>query len=374
MPPFAKAQLVLLELAAAAVLGGLTTHTFWRWVGVAGGGVLLALAILPWRRRWLYQTVVSWAGLVRRRRAGRGLRQSEAGLAGVLGPYEIELAPGGSTGPDLGVVRTGSTWCLPLALGLDDVLNDDAPVPLDVLTGLLRVEDVPVSSVRLVTLTTPARAHPQAPAGPAAPMTQLAARYLLLTVDSRRARDAIAARGGTRAAVHQILRRCAVTAERVLPAVGVGVRRLDEAGVSTLFSAWMGPADPGGDPGAPRHSRPRALESWRDVRAAGTWSTVFAVSGAGDDVADRVARLAAAAPTPVVATCLLLEPSPRGRGPARASLLVRLSAPESARRADAAASLGLVARAFDLVLQRVEGEQAHLLRATSPLGVVPGEA
>jgi hypothetical protein len=52
-----------------------------------------------------------------------------------------------------------------------------------------------------------------------------------------------------------------------------------------------------------------------------------------------------------------------------ASMLVRLSAPVTAPREDAADSLGLLAQAFDLQLQRAAGEQANLLRATTPLGV-----
>jgi hypothetical protein len=50
-------------------------------------------------------------------------------------------------------------------------------------------------------------------------------------------------------------------------------------------------------------------------------------------------------------------------------MLVRLSAPVTAPREDAADSLGLLAQAFDLQLQRAAGEQANLLRATTPLGV-----
>jgi Putative type VII ESX secretion system translocon, EccE len=194
-------------------------------------------------------------------------------------------------------------------------------------------------------------------------VTPLAARYCLLTVDTRRAADAVAARGGTQAAVHQILRRCALHAEGVLSTAGLSVRRLDEAAVQALFTAWMGPR-------APQVGRraPRSEESWRDVRVAGTWSTVFAVTGEGPDVTDRVARLAAAAPTPVVATTLLLQ-RVGNRSDIQASLLMRLSGPGSVSETGAVDWLSRFARTVGLIVQRLDGEQGPLLRATTPLGI-----
>ncbi len=356
------AQLVLVELAAAAAAGGIALaggrRGAWFVAGVAVGALVLIPAIVPLRGRWLYQLAQSWAGLrLRRRRIAAG-----SGLAGLLGDYRVESVAAGSRGGVIGVVRSGTTWSLPLALGLDSVFNDDVPVPLRLLTDLLRVEDVALSSVRLFTLVAPAQTSARAPAGPGAPATPLAARYCLITLDSRRAADAIAARGGGTLAVHQILRRSAVHAEQVLATAGLTVHRLDENAVASLFATWMGPA------ATPTQGGDQPEESWTGVRVAGTWSTVFAVTGAGDDVVDRVSRLAALAPTPVVGTSLVLQPvGPRGR--IEATMLVRLSASASGPRADALSALGLLAQAFDLDLKRVDGEQATLLRATTPLGV-----
>jgi hypothetical protein len=236
-------------------------------------------------------------------------------------------------------------------------------VPVDLLTGLLSIEDVSLSSVRLVTLTAPAQLPAYAPPGPAAPVTPLAARYCLLTLDTRRAADAVAARGGTQAAVHQILRRCALHAEGVLSRAGLSVRRLDEGAVQALFAAWLGPQTPATGRGAQT-----AVESWRDVRVAGTWSTVFAVTGDGPDLTDRVARLAAAAPTPVVATTLLLQ-RVGSRGDIQASLLMRLSAPGSVSETGAVDWLSRFARTFGVIVQRLDGEQGPLLRKTTPIGI-----
>jgi type VII secretion protein EccE len=359
VPQLTKPQLVLIELAGAAVLGGLEFRGVWLPIGAGAAVVLVALAVVPLHRRWLYQLAVSWGGLaLRRRRSAR-----VPGLAGLLGDYRVESVPAGSRGKSVGVVRSGTTWSLPLVLALDGVLNDDAPVPIQLLAELLRVEDVPLSSVRLLTLTTPPQVPAQAPPGPLAPLVPLAARYCLLTLDTRRAAEAVASRGGSEAAVHQILRRCAVHAEQVLSTAGLSVRRLDQPAVESLFATWMGPAtSPTGRRGQ------QTVESWTDVRVAGTWSTVFAVTGEGADLADRVSRLAAVAPTPVVATALVLQPAEFGDG-VQGTMLVRLSSPDSAPREDAAKSLNLLAQAFDLTLQRMDGEQGQLLRATTPVGV-----
>ena len=358
MPRPTQVQLVALEVAAAVVLGGLALHGRWAVAGIAVGVVVVLCAALPVEGRWLHQVVLSWFGMRRRRRRlARSL-----GLAGLVGEYAIELVPGGSAGVPIGVIRHGSTWSIPLVLGLDDVFNDDRPIPLALLTELLRAEDIPLSSVRLLTITTPARVPSGAPAGPFPPLDQLAARYCLLTLDSRSAGDAIAARGGSEAAVAQILRRATVHAEQVLAGAGISTARLDEPGVAGLFTAWLGPVSP-----ATGRRAHQGAESWRDVRVAGTWSTVAAVAGRGADVADRVARLAAAAPTPIAATTLVLRPVRAGSS--SATMLLRLSAPDTAPHRDAMGALALLAHAYDLDLQRMGGEQGALLAATTPVGL-----
>lgn len=359
MPQPVVSQLVLIEVAGAAVLGGYAINTWCYVTGAVVAAVLLIMALVPYRRRWLFQVLASRCGLLTR----RSHDATRSGLAGLFGDYTVEAVDGRRGGGSLGVVRSGTSWSLPLELSLDGVFNDDAAVPVGLLAGLLRIEDVALSSVRLFTLTTTAVTSAHAPAGPAAPMTQFAARYCLLTLDTRRSAEAIAARGGSVASIHQIMRRSAVHAEQVLATAGLSVRRLDADAVAGLFGTWMGPAAP--VPGRRGHS---TSETWADVRVGGTWSTVFAVSGAGSDLVDRVNRLAAVAPTPVVATSLVLEPGRRSAA-VDATLLMRMSAPDSIAPRDAFDSLALLARAYDLVLQRVDGEQAHLLRATTPLGV-----
>ncbi len=373
MPRFAFSQLALLEVAAAGALGGLAAGGAWRVVGPAAGVVVLLSAVLPLECRWLYQAAASWSGLMLRRHRRRRRSGSRGGLEALVGEYTVVTVPGGGSGADLAVVRAGTTWCLPLLLGLDAVLNDDAPVPVRVLAELLAVEDVPLSSVRLFTLTTPARV----PAGSDRTLNPTAARYCLITLDTRRAGEAIAARGGGSRAVEQILRRCAAHADRTFAMSGISVRRLREPAVHGLFASWLGP--PGASGG---RRRDRAGESWGEVRVAGTRSVSFAVGGSGDDLLDRVAQLAAAAPGAVVGSTLLLRRTPGrvhatdGRRPhprdLEAAMIVRVTSPDDLADADTGRAMTVLARAYGLVVQRAGGEQGTVLSATVPIGV--GEA
>ncbi|MGI8762157.1 MAG: type VII secretion protein EccE [Jatrophihabitantaceae bacterium] len=358
MPKPTLMQFVLLELALAAVVGGLAEKRAWPAVGAGVAAVLAVLAVVPLRRRWAYQLALSWLAMMRRRQGVRG-----PGLQTLLGGYQVRtIAPSGH-GTQFGVVRVGSMWTLPLELDCDGVCNDDAPVPVDQLAALLRVEDVPLASVRLLTVLAPARPAPHAPLGPVAPAPRVAARYCLLTLDTIAAAEAVAARGGTDAAVQQILRRCALRCEQILAAVGVRVRRLDERAVTALFASCMGPAA-----ARPDGSLPATVESWRGIRVAGTWSVSFAVAGGGQRTPDALTQLAAGAMTPVVVTCLVLR-RPGRHEQLQAMLLLRLSGPGAAPDTVALARTAEQAAAAGLVLQRLDGEHGNLLRATTPVGM-----
>ena len=355
VPRVTVVQLVLLELAAAAAAGGLTKHGRWLIAGIAVAVVLFALAVVPLGGRWAYQLVQSYVALVRRRRAVRG-----PGLQSLLGGYQVTTVPAGRQGTTFGAVAVGNTWTVPVEVALDRVLNDDAAVPVDQLATLLRVEDVPMASVRLVTVLSPA------PHGPATTrLPHVVARYVLVTLDLATASAAVAARGGSDAAVAQILRRCALRAEEVLSANGLTVRRLDETAVGALFAGLFGPSSVVGG-----GALPRTVETWRDIRVAGTWSMSFAVRGSGADIADRVLALASTAPVPVAVTSLVLRRSGRGvGGSVTASLLLRVSGPGHEPDRSIATVLADRARESGLTLQRLDGEQGAVLRATTPVGV-----
>lgn len=358
LPRVTVAQLVLLELAAAAAAGGVAEQAGWLIAGVAAAVVLLAAAVVPVGGRWAYQLVQSYLTMLRRRHAVRG-----PGLQSLLGGYQVTTVPAGRQGTTFGAVAVGNTWTVPIEVGLDRVLNDDLPVPVGQLATLLRVEDVPLASVRLVTVASPAPRGSSGVAGGAPP--HVVARYVLLTLDLATASAAVAARGGSDAAVAQILRRCALRAEEVLSANGLTVRRLDEAAVAALFASLFGPSSV-----APGGALPPTVETWRDIRVGGTWSMSFAVRGGGADVADRLLALASTAPVPVAVTSLVLRRSARGGvSGVAATLLLRVSGPGQDPDRSIATVLADRARESGLTLQRIDGEQGAVLRATTPVGV-----
>ncbi len=355
MPEFTRVQLVLLELAVAAFAAGFALHALWRWAGLGAAIVLGALAVVPLQRRWAYQLLLSYLGMVRRRRSIRG-----PGLQSLLGGYRVVTVPPGRQGIAFGAVRVRTSWTVPLELGLDGLLNDDAPIPLDQLATLLRVEGVPLSTVRLVTLVSPAR--PGVASGSLAGPPRLASRYCLLTLNVGAAPAAIAERGGSDAAVGQVLRRCVVRAEEVFEACGARVRRLDDTGVAGLFAVLLGPA--ASPPDGTLHP---TVETWRDIRVAGTSSTTFAVVGTGADVTDRLAELAGRAPTATAVTTLVLRLARRDE--LRTTLLLRISGPGTSSDRAAASEVEKLAGEVGLVLQRLGGEQGTLLGATTAVDV-----
>lgn len=328
-------QVVLLELAAAGTLCGLAAGAGWAPVGVLIGVLLLAAAVVPVHGRWLYRVVGSWLALQRRRAAVRG-----PGLQSLLGGFVLQTVPAGGRSEPFAVVRTGTSWALPLEI------TGDAAVPKKLLLTLLQVEDVPLASARVLTLAAAAR---------------LPRRFCLLTLDAATAGDAMAARGGSEAALQQILRRCVLRAEQVLASAGIAVVRLDLAALEALFDSCLGAAVLGGA------AVGTGRESWRDVRVAGTWSTGYAAPAAG---ADQLSLLVAGSRIPLAATCVVARRTgPRGEPTTTAYL--RLTGPGAARDLGALDAVLDRARGAGLRLRRLDGEQAPVLAATIPVAV-PG--
>ncbi|KRF14204.1 type VII secretion protein EccE [Nocardioides sp. Soil796] len=353
MSLLSRPRLVLLEIAAAAALVAVAFKGIWMPAGGVVAVVAAALALVSVRRRGLHQVVRSWLAMRSRRSRLRG-----QGIASLTGDsYEVVSVPTAGGGVPVGAIRDATTWSVPLALPLAGVFNDDAPIPLERLATLLTVEDVPLSSVRLVTMTAPATAGN--PAGPVAPAPRLAMRHLVLTLDTVYAADVIAQRGG-HAAIHQILRRCVLRAEEVLASAGVEVRRLTEKVVAMDSASCLGPV-----PMSPDGTLPSATESLNDVRLEGSMSMTFAVSG--DDAVTKLDQLAAVLPVPIVATSAVLQPGPLHRHPTLL-LLLRLSGPTEVVQG-AVDHLDSVSRDLGLRINRVLGEQVPLLKATTLLGV-----
>ncbi|MGN6606882.1 MAG: type VII secretion protein EccE [Jatrophihabitans sp.] len=342
MPQPTREQLLLVEVAGAAGVGGVAAGGVWRIVGVAAGVLVLLVALAPVGRLWLYQAVPAWWSLRGRRRQARS-----AGLVGLVGEFEVVPVPATTRGRAFAAIRSGSTWSVPLEVALDGVLADDRPVPLEALRSLVRVEDVVLGSVRLLTVAHTASPVAAAPLGPLPPLPHRAGRYVVLTLDAYRSVDAINARGGTDAAVTQILRRCSVRADEVLTAAGLRVRLLDEAATQDLLAEVFGP--PGG---------PVAADETRGgVRIPGGWSRT-----GGLDAAHRTADLGglyAALPGRTVVDAVLATPEGDG---VRVERVVRVMGGEQPRE------LADGARRAGVRLRTARGDQASLLCATSALG------
>ncbi len=207
------------------------------------------------------------------------------------------------------------------------------------------------------------------PARPAAPPPHSWPRATCCSPStSRRASAAVAARGGTDAAVAQILRRCALRAEEVLSANGLTVRRLDEAGggraVREPVRPVLGRAPDGALPPTvetlarhPRRPAPGRSSFAVTRRRAPTSPTGCSRSRAPRRRRSRSPRWCCGARPRVAlgdAATLLLRVSGPGPGPR----------PLDRHRAGRPG-----ARDCGLTLQRLDGEQGALLRATTPVGV-----
>jgi type VII secretion protein EccE len=360
-PRFTVVQLVLLEIAAAAVVCGLAAKHGWQAVGIGIAALLLLLSIVPAQRRWLYQALGARLRLTGRKRVQR----RHTGLASLAGPYEVvDVATSG--GAPIAVIRAGTIWAVPLELRQDSVFNDDAGVPLGGLESLLKIEDVSLASVRLLNIVTPAVVPSSAPTGPTPQLARDATRYCVLTLDTMLAAAALADRGGSEAAITQILRRCAMRAEEVFGGARLRVETLDESTAHRVLDNCLGPSAPVSTPAAAA-----TAESASGIRVGGTYSTTVAIGGAAGVALARLVELLPYLPGRVAATSLILSPD-RRRGGAQSTLLVRVSAPADRSVGDLNGQVRKLLSQAGLPVQRVSGEQGELLRASTPLGLSEG--
>lgn len=354
MPLAALSRLVLLEVAAAA---GLVAYAFrgpWVVVGSVVAVVCAALALVGVQGRPLHAVIGSWLGM-RTRRVGRGGRRREGG--GEV--FRVVTVPSAGRGAEVGAIQGERTWSVPLELPLGSVVNADAPIDLDRMATLLRVEGVPLANVRVVTVVWPAMPAAEGLVGSTPRPVQRASRHLVLTLDTAHAADVIVERGGP-PAIHQILRRCVLRAEEVLHASGVEVTRLSERAVAAAAAGAVGRTATG-----PDVSLLATGESMGRLDLADGAAHTFVVSG--PDVLLRLGDLAQQVPAPVVATSVVLEHDEAGRVPHLTVLLRVSGAPEVV--ANANDPLAAAAAAMGLRVSPVLGAQLPLFQATTLLGV-----
>ena len=354
MPHASLARLVLLEIATGSALVAVAFRGAWLPVGVGVALVCAALALVTVHRRPLHAVVGSWLGL-RLRRAGRGRRQDVRPSE----RFQVVTVPPAGRGAAVGAIQGDTTWSVPLSLPLTGIVNDDPVLDLDRVAALLRIEGVPLSSVRVVTVAWPAMPGPAELVGTAPRPSQRVSRHLVLTLDTAYAADVIAERGGP-PAIHQILRRCVLRAEELLHASGVEVNRLSEPAVAAAAAGTLGRL-----PHGPDVSLLALSESMGQVELADGTARTFVVTG--PEALARLGELAEAVPAPVVATSVVLQADGPGHVPV-VTVLMRISGATAVVEA-AVAPLMAASAQLGLRVDPVVGGQLPLLQATTLLGV-----
>lgn len=346
----------MLEVGLAAGAVGYAYGGMWFPIGVGVAVLCASFALLSLGGRGIDRIVASWVAMRFRRAGVRG-----QGISSLTrDEYDVITVPPGSRGVTMGAVREGTLWSVPLELPLLDVLNEDPALPLDGLASLLSIEGVPLASVRLVTLTSPSRVPSNPAAGPLGPMSRLATRYLVLTLDTLAAADIIAERGGD-AAVPQILRRLVLRAEDVLSAANVPSRRMSRSAVLSHGDSCLGPVTPGPDGAVPPID-----EEFAQVEIGGAVS--MTVTLVGPDVLAKLDPITAGLGVPVLATSVVIRPGPPPLRTPTVTILLRLTGSASELQA-AERQLDALTDQLGLSSHRYLGEQAPLLKATTLLGV-----
>lgn len=354
MPLASRPRLVLLEMAAG---GGLVAYAFagvWLPIGVATALVCLVLALVTVHRRPLYGVIGSWVAMrARRPRGGRRGAPRPRDL------HRVVTVPPAGRGAAVGAIQGETTWSVPLAMPLNGVLNDDPSLDLDRVAALLRIDGVPLASVRVVTVVWPPMPAPDGFAATGPRPAQRASRHLVLTLDTAYAADVIVERGGP-PAIHQILRRCVLRAEELLHATGVQVARLSDRAVADAAAGAVGRTATG-----PDVSLMATGESFGQLELADGTARTFVVTGPG--ALSLLAELAQQVLAPVVATSVVLEPGGPGRTPT-VTALMRVSGARDvvARAVDPLVAAGA---ALGLRVHPVTGGQLPLFQATTLVGV-----
>jgi type VII secretion protein EccE len=361
------AQLLMVDVGLGAIAAALGLLSATDGIGTLLGAIALVIlgaalvlgSVIRIRGRWAYQHLLAWARL---RRSGRRMRitptdpaaPAPAPLFALTGGYAIETIPGPRQS-SLGAVSCGTAWTVALEVMADDLLNDDPGLPLGDLPSLLTIEGVTLAQVRVLTLAAPA--HAGQPGEPAA-LPRSAARICLLTLDTRTAADALNARGGSMAALAQILRRCVLRAEEMLASHGLASRPVDAPAMTRLLDASLGlHALAAGD--AQPHER------WAHVSFGAGQAVSVALGGdasRGLAVADE---LLATLPGAVTASAVIVSGS---SAEPLTTLLVRASTLD-AGGTDIAARIEGAAHARGLRVDALRGRQRDALLLTVPLVV-----
>ncbi|WP_431965539.1 type VII secretion protein EccE [Actinacidiphila sp. bgisy160] len=392
--PVRVQQLVLIELALALLLGGWLIHK-------VAGPVVAAVIALPLvlfglvRRRgrpmpeWM---AAARALKARQRRNAVGVPQgTDPGFVPVV-ECDPALRTYGYTDEreqrEIGMVGDGTFLTAVVQVqAVDEPLRPARGVrslPLDLLNGLLTVDDIRLASVQVVQHTQPAPAPhlpPQAVAArsyaPLQAQSQtpgLRLTWIAIKLDPELCPEAVRARGGGMAGARRALLRAADHLVSRLVGTGLEARVLTEPEIiaAVATSSCVNPlATTGGAALDGSRQARRTSESARAWRCDDRWHTTYWVSrwpqlGSGATALPDLVGLLTSSPALASTFSLVLAP-----GGSRAALLsgyVRLTGRSENELVEARRQLERRATASRLGLVRLDREQVPGILATLPLG------
>lgn len=371
-------QVVALQAAVAAVLA---TAVRKGWPLIPAGGfalVVLALTLVRYRGRWLYQALAVRLRYQARCRTQPPAEPGDLRLAALREVFP-ELDVTGITlrsGERIGIGYDGRAWVGVVAVqASEDVLprpQQVAWLPIRELAEALVVDDIQLSSVQVVRYTSPA------PAGLLPAQSPVALAYqqlnvlrtpssqhvwIALRLDPALCPEAIEARGGGSEGAQRAVKRCVARVLELLESAGVQGRALDEESLRSVLALAGGvraiPAPPG---------TRRTTEAWTYWQGDGTVHVSWWIKSWPDRgiPMQTLQDIAASVPALTCSVSLALHPvqteGSRFRG------LVRLTAGSPAAANAAGEALQRAAAAAGIMLYRLDGEQALGLATTLPLG------
>jgi type VII secretion protein EccE len=308
-----------------------------------------------------------------------------------------------------GVAFDGTGWIAAMELEPQPAMLSGGSwsraVPLQRMAGLLRVDDIRLSSVQLLVHTVPAPAGwldtgwlPSVSYQRIRPVTVPALRqtWLVLRLDPARGAEALTARGGGVQGAHRALKRAVGRALEVLDGAGVPARPLDDAAlrealaVNLLGAGSDAGRDPAADPaaasaaasaaagpaaasawapaGVDRPVESPGVETWSAWLASGTAQATWWLAGwpAGREPVEHLVQLLQGVQATFGVVSFTLHADDAGGPPAARVLLRACARPDAA--GDLAGALEAAATGSGARLRRLDGEHGPGLCATLPLG------
>ncbi|MET9878422.1 type VII secretion protein EccE [Actinacidiphila glaucinigra] len=392
--PVRVQQLVLIELALALLLGGWLIHEVAGPVVAAVIAVPLVLFGLLRRRGRPMPEWMSAARALKARQRRNAVGVPQGTDPGFVPAVECDpaLRTYGYTDEreqrEIGMVGDGTFLTAVVQVqAVDEPLRPARGVrslPLDLLNGLLTVDDIRLASVQVVQHTQPAPAPhlpPQAVAARSYAPLQAQSRtpglrltWIAIKLDPELCPEAVQARGGGMAGARRALLRAADHLVSRLVGTGLEARVLSEPEIvaAVATSSCVNPlATTGGAALDGSRQARRTSESARAWRCDDRWHSTYWVGrwpqlGSGATALPDLVGLLTSSPALASTFSLVLAP-----GGSRATLLsgyVRLTGRSENELVEARRQLEDNAHASRLSLVRLDREQIPGVLATLPLG------